>query len=120
MRRIFLLWLAGSFLLTTGCTSTRAIKMKVGSEPNGAHVAFQLNSEKSSNADWIYLGNTPVEAVRTMNLGELQSASSVKLKVMRSGYHDRVKEWTGPGFWHEYKEKGGIFWAPRLVPGDRQ
>lgn len=119
MRKLFSVLLASTFLLTVGCTSTRTIKMKVGSEPNGSHVAFQMNSETSSNADWIYLGNTPVDAVRTIDLDELQSASSVKLKVMRSGYHDRIKEWTGPGFWNEYKEKDGVFWAPRLVPADQ-
>jgi len=119
MRNPATLALAGVLLATVGCSSVRTIHMKVGSEPNGAHVAWQVNSKESSNADWIYLGATPVDAVRKIDLGELKSASSVKLKVMRNGYVDRVKEWTGTGFWKEYKEKDGVFWAPRLVPSDR-
>ncbi len=119
MRQFFSLLMVGALLLSVGCASTRTLRMKVGSEPNGSHVAFQLNKKESGNADWIYLGTTPVDAVRTVDLGELKAAPSVKLKVMRSGYKDRVKEWTGAGFWREYKEKDGVFWAPRLVPSDR-
>ncbi len=119
MRQFFLLLMAAALVVSAGCTTTRTLRMKIGSEPNGSHVAFQMNRKETGAADWIYLGTTPVDTVRRVDLDELKAAPSVKLKVMRSGYKDRVKEWTGAGFWREYKEKDGVFWAPRLVPSDR-
>ncbi|MCI5147471.1 MAG: hypothetical protein D3923_18550 [Candidatus Electrothrix sp. AR3] len=102
----------------TGCGPTiRNMPFKVNSQPEGAHVVFNMSRPLSqAPEDWIYLGNTPLRSVRLLNEKEVEDAGKVTLKVMHAGYYDQVKEWDGQTFWAEAENTGFIFWAPKLIP----
>jgi len=97
-------------LAFSGCSSKQAINFNVHSEPEGAHMVY-----KSDNSPWIYLGVTPINVVEVMSGDQLEEDNIVTLKVMRCGYLEQAKEWTGEELQDENEEKGMIFWTPRLI-----
>jgi hypothetical protein len=111
-----LLFAAAALLLASGCASTRSVPMAIHSDPAGAFVVMQVKSSDPRGADWVYLGNTPLLAVREMPTKEIENASEVVLKVMKEGYIDQAKSWKGEAFLSEQSEKERIYWNPRLVP----
>jgi hypothetical protein len=110
-------------LMASGCSSkTVSVRFKVNTEPEGAHVVYQLaGAEDNRQDEWIYLGHTPLRGVRQLNEDHITSATKVTLKAMRAGYYDQIIEWDGEGFWAEAEEKGVIFWTPKLIanPADQ-
>ena len=90
----------------TGCASNQPINFNVHTEPEGAHVIYQQDSSK-----WIYLGVTPLNIIEEIASGK----NTITLKAMRCGYLEQAKEWTGADLQKESREKGMIFWTPRLI-----
>jgi len=104
--------------MTSACASDRAVSFKVNTEPEGATVIYRLHKAKPDRCgnEWIYLGNTPLEAVRHISTDALKERNTVALKVLRPGYADQTKEWDGESFWEAVEREKRIFWAPQLVP----
>ncbi len=100
-------------LLATGC-GTRQVSFTINSEPLGSYMVMQVLTPDNKISDWVYLGNTPLVMVREMKFAEIRRAT-ITMKVMKEGYFDQTKIWEGKGFIREFKDKGGIFWNPRLV-----
>ncbi len=94
----------------TGCSSRQPVNFKVHTEPEGAHVIY-----RQDNLSWIYLGITPLDAVEIIPSERLSKEHTISLKVMRCGYLDQAKEWTGADLEREVKQKGQVFWTPRLI-----
>jgi hypothetical protein len=111
-----LLCAAAALLAASGCASTRSVPLAIHSDPAGAFVVMQVKDEDQRASDWVYLGNTPLLAVREMPTKEIEDASEVVLKVMKEGYIDQAKSWKGEAFLKEESEKERIYWNPRLVP----
>lgn len=108
--------LLGGLLFLGGCASTKNIPMKIQSDPLGAHVLYKVRSSvKGSSNDWIYLGATPLEVNRSIGTKQLNNADAFVLRVIQNGYVDQTKEWSGKRLEAEAKEKGSVFWNPRLV-----
>lgn len=99
-------------LLSACGANKRDIAMKVHSDPQGAYALMQVKHKDSDQADWIFLGPTPIDTNRTMAVGEL---SSVSFKVMRPGFFEQTKTWSGKEFLQEYKDRKEIVWIPNLV-----
>ena len=38
------------------------------------------------------------------------------MQVMKDGYNDQIRDWTGKDLGKEIDEKGRLFWNPRMVP----
>ena len=113
-------FVAGAILvaaaLATGCgPNMRAVPIEVHSEPPGAFVMMQFKESERASGDWLYLGNTPLQITRELNLTEISRNQGVSLRVMREGYFDQTKSWQGRVFFEEYNARGRIFWNPRLV-----
>ena len=105
--------------LAAGCASTRVVPFTVQSDPLGAHVVYQVQSNAygaESTHDWIYLGVTPVDIRREIATGQLRKADAFVLRVMKEGYLDQQRSWTGPEMLDELSAKKRVFWNPRLVP----
>jgi hypothetical protein len=115
-RSVGLLCAAAALLLASGCASTRSVPLAIHSDPAGAFVVMQVKSPDQGASDWIYLGNTPLLAVREMPTKETEHASEIVLKVMKEGYIDQAKSWKGEAFLNEQDEKERIYWNPRMVP----
>jgi len=102
---------AGCFLSMVGCSSKQqAINFNVHTEPEGAHVVYQKD-----NSQWIYLGVTPLAQIEVIPGNQLEDDNTITLKAMRCGYLDQAKEWTGEELQKQSKERGMIFWTPRLI-----
>ncbi|MDH3379602.1 MAG: hypothetical protein OEQ39_21970 [Gammaproteobacteria bacterium] len=102
--------------LATGCASTRAVPFTIQSDPLGAYVLLQIKSSQiGDSSDWIFVGNTPLSTTRTLSDRQLRSAESVTIRVMKEGYFDQSKQWNPNSLLVEKKEKGMVFWNPRLV-----
>jgi len=103
-------------LALSACGSTKPVKFTVHSEPPGGYVVMQVKGPHAEDPDWVYIGNTPLVTVRHMDIGQIESARSIALRIMKEGYFDQGKEWGGRVFVQETDEKGGVFWNPKLVP----
>lgn len=106
-------------VILTGCASSvRTVPFKVQSDPLGAYVLYQIQADQydDRNYDWIYLGNTPLDIRRTVNSSDLRRADAFVIRVMKEGYLDQQKAWTGEQIVKEAKKKGAVFWNPRLIP----
>ena len=102
--------------LATGCASTRAVPFTIQSDPLGAYVLLQIKSSQiGDSSDWIFVGNTPLSTTRSLSDRQLRSAESVTIRVMKEGYFDQSKQWNPNSLLVEKKEKGMVFWNPRLV-----
>ncbi len=104
-----------------GCGSpVKTVPFKVQSDPLGAYVMYQVqdDAEDARDFDWIFLGNTPVDTRRAIPKRQLKRADSFMIRVMKEGYLDQQKAWTGDQLVDESKSKGAVFWNPRLVPSN--
>ena len=105
-------------LLLAGCASTRMVPFTVQSDPLGAHVLYQVQSAVKGSVgttDWIYLGVTPVDVRREVGRTQLRKADSFVLRVVKEGYFDQQKAWTGKDLAEQIESKGRVFWNPRMV-----
>ena len=110
-----------SSLSIAACSSpVRTVPLTVQSDPLGAYVMFQMQADREDerNYDWIFLGNTPLKVRRSMTKEELEDADAFVIRVMKDGYHEQKKSYTGKQLVSEAKSKGTVFWNPRLVPSD--
>lgn len=102
--------------MTSGCASNKNLPMKLQSDPLGAYVVIQKHSA-SSDSDWIYLGKTPLNIQRSIGKGKLKKGESLRLRVMKDGYSDQVRDWDANAIEADLDQMGHLFWNPRLVPG---
>lgn len=112
--------LAAVLALLSGCATpkVRTVPFKIQSDPLGGYVLLQVRADEEDDPDydWIYLGNTPLDIRRAILSRDLKRADSFIIRVMKEGYLDQQKSWTGEQIVKEAKSKGGVFWNPRLVP----
>lgn len=112
---------AAVLLVLSGCASTvNTVPWKIQSDPLGAYVLYQVQRDKADeqNSDWIYLGITPLDIRRTVLSTDLKRADAFVIRVMKDGYLDQKKAWTGEQIVKEAKSKGAVFWNPRLIPSN--
>lgn len=110
--------LLGVLFLLGGCASTSMVPFTVQSDPLGAHVLYQVQTTvKGSEGanDWIYLGLTPVDVRREIGRTQLKKADSFVLRVVKEGYFDQQKSWSGDDLAEQIESRGRVFWNPRLV-----
>jgi hypothetical protein len=106
-------------LFLGGCATTQVLPFTIQSDPLGAHVFYQVNAPAVSNAgpnDWIYLGLTPIDVRREINRAQLKREDAFVLRVVKEGYLDQQKTLSGSDVTAQLKDKGRVFWNPRLVP----
>jgi len=113
MKRLLYTICLASAILLTSCASREAINLKVHTDPEGSHIVYRVDDDQ--DAPWIYLGVTPYQGVTMIASSSLDDDTTVTFKVMRRGYLDQVRKWTGEQLVEEYETEGQIFWAPRLV-----
>lgn len=106
----------GVFL--SACASKESVKLSIYTEPEGAHVVYMVNQQSEAPSPWIYLGVTPYKGATLFDDDDLESDATIRIKVMRNGYLDQIKEWNGEQFLEEAEDKGMIFWTPRLVKSE--
>lgn len=115
-RILLLILLLVSFGLLSACASKEAVKIKIHTDPEGSHIVYRVADDyNQGDAPWIYLGVTPYQGVTVIDKSSFDEADTISLKVMRHGYLDQVKKWTGKQFEDEYDREGMLFWAPRLI-----
>jgi hypothetical protein len=105
----------------TACGSTvKTVPLTIQSDPLGAYVLFQVQADRKDDRsyDWIFLGNTPIKTRRSVLKKDLENADAFIVKVIKDGYLDQQKAWTGQQLVNEAKSKGTVFWNPRLVPAN--
>ncbi len=111
-----LLSLLAAAVLLSSCSSPKAMNVKIHTDPEGSHIVYQVaNDYRNDDAPWLYLGVTPYQGVTMMNSSAFDDTDTITFKVMRHGYLDQAKKWTGERFLEEYEREGMMFWAPRLV-----
>jgi hypothetical protein len=106
-------------LVLGGCATTSIVPFTVQSDPLGAHVLYQVQTQvEGGNAanDWIHLGLTPVDVRREVGRAQIKSADAFVLRVMKDGYLDQQKSFSGEELIDQVDSKGRVFWNPRLVP----
>lgn len=109
--------LLSTVLLVSACAGSRSVPMTIQSDPLGGHVVYQVQSSlKGTSDDWVYIGQTPIDIKRTIRNKQLRKAQAFRIKIMKDGYSDQVRDWNGVEFKEEIREKGHVFWNPKLVP----
>jgi hypothetical protein len=106
-------------VLMVGCASPqKTVPFRVQSDPLGAMVLFQVQADVGDERsyDWIYIGNTPLDTRRSVSNRDLEHADAFVVRVMKDGYYDQQKSWTGEQLVNEARSKGVVYWKPRLVP----
>jgi len=93
-------------------SNKKSIAMKLHSDPLGAYALMQVKYKGKEDADWVFLGSTPVVQERKV---AFEGASSVSLKVIRPGFFEQVKTWKTREFLKEHKRNNGILWVPNMV-----
>lgn len=117
---LILLWLAAAAVLLSSCASKEAVKLKIHTDPEGSHIVYRVADDyQPEDAPWVYLGVTPYQGVTQISSSSFDEADTITFKVMRHGYLDQVKKWTGEQFEEEYEREGMLFWAPRLIKSER-
>jgi hypothetical protein len=99
---------------TGGCASNQTIPIKVQSDPLGAYVVYQKKA--GGDGDWIYLGKTPLTIQRSIGDKGLKKNETLRLRIMKEGYNDQIRDWSSDDVDAEISEKDHLFWNPRLVP----
>ena len=103
-------------MLVTSCASKEAMNLKIHTEPEGSHIVYRVALEDmDQDPPWVYLGVTPYQGLTLMDSDAFSDDSTITFKVMRHGYMDQVKEWSGEQFLLEYENENLLFWTPRLV-----
>lgn len=104
--------------LLVGCATThKTVPLRVQSDPLGAYVLFQVQADARDERsyDWVYIGTTPLDTRRSVTSNDLDNADAFVVRVMKEGYLDQQKSWTGEQMVNEAKSKGVVYWKPRLV-----
>ena len=116
----FLFAVAISLSMAACSSPVRTVPLTIQSDPLGAYVMFQMQADREDerNYDWIFLGNTPLKVRRSMTKEQLEDADAFVIRVMKNGYHEQKKSYTGKQLVDEAKSKGTVFWNPRLVPSE--
>lgn len=104
-----------SVLFLGACSSTRNVPITVQSDPLGAQVMLKLKAGESSQTDWVYLGNTPLTTQRKVSSKYMNERHSFVIQVMKEGYSDQAKEWSGLQVQDASKGDNRIYWNPKLV-----
>ncbi len=104
-----------SVLLLGACSSTRNVPITVQSDPLGAQVMLKLKSGQTGQTDWVYLGNTPLTTQRKVSSKHLNNKYSFVVQVMKEGYSDQAKEWSGLQVKDASEGDNRIYWNPKLV-----
>lgn len=106
-------------LILAGCGGgTVTVPLTVQSDPLGSYVVYTLPpGPEGGSADWIFLGQTPLDLKQIVDEDELQKARAFRIKVFKDGYNDQVRDWSEDEIEQAIDEKGHIFWNPKLVPG---
>jgi hypothetical protein len=105
-------------LMLVGCASTKTVPFTIQSDPLGGYVLYRVTTDLDTpqpTADWLYLGNTPLQIRREIGRSQLKRADAFTLRIMKEGYFDQEKSWSGDELMSELGDKGRIFWNPRLV-----
>ena len=104
--------------LSSACAGgSSTVPITIQSNPLGGHVTYQLpSSALGGSTDWIYLGKTPIDLKQNVDRAQLRKAQAFRVKIFKDGYHDQIRDWSEDEIDAEVKEKGHIFWNPRLVP----
>lgn len=101
----------------SACGGTKSVPMTIQSEPLGAHVTYQVHSDvEGTTQDWIYLGTTPLDIKRKISTKQLRRAQAFRVRVLKDGFSDQVRDWDGKEINEEIDEKGHVYWNPKLVP----
>lgn len=96
------------------CSSTRNVPFTVQSDPLGAQVMYRLKSG-STQGEWIYLGNTPLTTQRKVSSKYMSNEYTFVVQVMKEGYSNQAKEWSGLQIKDASKSDNRIYWNPKLV-----
>ena len=104
-----------SVVILGACSSTRNVPFTVQSDPLGAQVMLQLKSEGNTQTDWIYLGNTPLTTQRKVSSKYMSNEHTFVVQVMKEGYSNQTKEWSGKQIKEASKSDNRIYWNPKLV-----
>lgn len=103
--------------LLSACGGTKSVPMTIQSEPLGAHVTYQVHSAlEGTTQDWSYLGTTPLDIKRKISTKQLRRAQAFRVRVLKDGFSDQVRDWNGKEINEEIDEKGHVYWNPKLVP----
>lgn len=107
--------------MLSGCATTSVVPFTVQSDPLGAHVMYQVQNTAGGAAatDWIYLGVTPIDVRREIGRANLEENTAFVLRVVKDGYLEQQKSWSGDELADEIKDRGKVFWNPRLVPSSQ-
>lgn len=104
----------------SSCASNEAVNLKIHTDPEGSHIVYRVVQEDMVEyAQWTYLGVTPYQGIMLIDSGAFDDDDTISFKVMRHGYLDQVREWTGEQFMTEYEKNDVLFWTPRLVKAGR-
>lgn len=117
--QIKILVVALLLIVSTGCApKVRTVPLTIQSDPMGAYVLFQVQADRNDQRsyDWVFLGNTPLKTRRSVLQEELDNADAFIVKVIKQGFLDQEKAYTGEQLVNEAKSKGTVYWNPRLVP----
>lgn len=112
----FTIVIAACLLISACGSSKKNISLKVQSDPLGAYALMQVKYKGNENADWRFLGATPVIANKEIVTSD---ATEVSIRVIRPGYHDQTKTWSARDFLREYADNKQIAWVPKLVKEER-
>ncbi len=112
------LFLLPVIVLLTACAGgSTTVPITIQSNPLGGHVTYQLpSSVQGSSTDWIYLGKTPIDLRQNVDKRQLRKAQAFRVKVFKDGYNDQIRDWSEEEIDAAVKEKGHVFWNPKLVP----
>lgn len=112
------LFLLPAIVLLTACAGgSTTVPITIQSNPLGSHVTYQLpSSARGGKTDWIYLGKTPIDLKQNVDKSQLRKAQAFRVKIFKDGYNDQVRDWSEEEIDAAVKEKGHIFWNPKLVP----
>jgi hypothetical protein len=114
-----LIIVAAVLSLATACApAVRTVPLTIQSDPMGAYVLFQVQADRRDQRsyDWVYLGNTPLKTRRSVLNEDLKNADAFIVRIIKEGFLDQEKAYTGKQMVTEAKSKGTVFWNPRLVP----
>ena len=86
--------------------------MNVLSDPLGAYALMKVTYDEEEDADWIFLGPTPIDIQKAV---AFKDAKSVSIKVFRPGFFEQTKTWKAKDFMKQHKQDKKIVWVPSLV-----
>ena len=104
--------LLATVLISACGSSKKNYSLNVLSDPLGAYALMQVKYKQEPHSDWIFLGPTPIDINRPVNV---ENAIEVSLKVIRPGFHEQIKTWKAKDFYREHKDGKKILWVPNMV-----